>query len=396
MARKLSEEELFNEESASAPSASENDADGSGTNKPQKRKVVVVNVPKKKKPLRTPSHIIRITMIWCFLIVLFLLTSPFLQVTFYITEDMEVTPYIEKAYTTLATQEEIDACTKELKAALDGLEEAPIEEDPDADKNTENSDDASSAASSAAASEPSQTSQSAGSTGGVRGLDSVYYNWTYYIAEGINSEELEELISECKNINRDIYTEESLEKLNEAMLKAQKSLCASVFVSQNALQMMLGGSVGEAFGSAISLTDTFLRGLFAFALGILPVIAVFALVLDKHRIVKNIIVLAVCLLVLLDIFSSIYPFIGMGAVLTIVMYIIIFIINIFGFYARQQEKHIVNHPELEAEFSEKHPHFVKALINQKSFGGGVTVSKNEREREAAKNAKKRNSKKKKK
>ena len=40
------------------------------------------------------------------------------------------------------------------------LEEAPIEEDPDADKNTENSDDAASAASSAAASEPSQTSQS--------------------------------------------------------------------------------------------------------------------------------------------------------------------------------------------------------------------------------------------
>ena len=260
MARKLSEEELFNEESASAPSASENDADGSGTNKPQKRKVVVANVPKQKNPLSTPSHIIRITMIWCFLIFLFLLTSPFLQVTFYITEDMEVTPYIEKAYTTLATQEEIDACTKELKAALDGLEEAPIEEDPDADQKTENSDDASSAASSAAASEPSQTSQSAGSTGGVRGLDSVYYNWTYYIAEGINSEELEELISECKNINRDIYTEESLEKLNEAMLKAQKSLCASVFVSQNALQMMLGGSVGEAFGSAISLTDTFLRG----------------------------------------------------------------------------------------------------------------------------------------
>lgn len=406
MARKLTDEELLEEEGSVTPSGSDK-TDGKA--KKEKRKVVVINVPKKKKPMRTPTHIIRITMIWCFLIVLLLLTYPFLQVTFYITENMDVTPYAENAYRILATQDEIDACEKELQKALDGLEEAPEEEEsssaishinlfPEELESAENKEKnkSSETTQNSQTSQSSQTSQAQKSSGGIRSMDSVYYNWSYYIAEGINADKLEKLIDECKQLDKDKYTEESIEKLNEALLIAQKALCASVFVSQNALQMMLGGSIGEAFGSAISLGDTFLRGLFAFALGVLPMIAVFALVLDKRRIVKNIIVLAACILVLLDIFSSIYPFIGVGAVLSIVMYIIIFVINFFGIYARQQEKYIVNHPELEAEFTEKHPHFVKALINQKSFGSEYTPSRHERDREAAKNAKRRQSKKKRK
>ena len=404
MARKLTNEELLEEE-GSVDTAVGNDNEDGSAKKNQKRKVVVVNVPKKKKPLRTPSHIIRITLILCFLFVLLLLTYPFLEVTFYITEDMDVTPYADKAYNILATQEQIDTCRIELQTALDGLVEAPKEESssefshinlfPDEVESAENKEKNNSSEASQT-SQSSQTSQEEKSSGGIRSMDSVYSNWTYYVAEGVDSEKLVSLIDECKKIDRNAYTEESIQKLNEAMLKAQKTLCASVFVSQNALQMMLGGSVGEAFGAAISLSDTFLRGLFAFALGVLPMIAVFALVLDKRRIVKNIIVLAACILVLLDIFSSIYPFVGIGAVLSIAMYFIIFVINIFGMYARQQEKYIVNHPELEAEFTEKHPHFVKALINQKSFGDEILPSRHERDREAAKNAKKRNFKKKKK
>ena len=158
---------------------------------------------------------------------------------------------------------------------------------------------------------------------------------------------------------------------------------------------MLGGSVGEAFGSSISIGNTILRAFLTFALSILPLIGLFACVFDKKRIIKNIIVLICSILVLVDIFFTIYPFIGIGAVLSIILYIIISVINIGGFYARQQEKYIVMHPELEAEYTQKHPHFVKALINHKSFGDEVPVDYKAKERAAAKNAKKHNTKKKK-
>ena len=183
--------------------------------------------------------------------------------------------------------------------------------------------------------------------------------------------------------------------MNTAVLEAQKILCASVFISQNALQMMVGGTIAEAFGSTLSVGNAILRSVLSFALAILPIVGIFACVFDKKRIVKNIIVMIVSILALIDIFTTIYPFIGIGAVLSIVMYVIISLINIFGFYARQQEKYIVEHPEKEAEYTEKHPYFVRALINEKTLNGTLASSRKEKEFEAAVNAKKRNSKKKK-
>ena len=49
------------------------------------------------------------------------------------------------------------------------------------------------------------------------------------------------------------------------------------------------------------------------------------------------------------------------------MYIIICVLNLAGVYAKQQEDYIITHPEKEPEFTEKHPQFVKALINYKAF-----------------------------
>ncbi len=418
MARKLENDELLEEEangSTHAAKSEKPDTGSSDTIKLGKRKVVVVNVPKKKKMLRTPSHIIRISLIWCFMIVLFLLTYPFLQVTFYITDDLEVTPYAEKAHHILATQEEIDKSEADLQKALDGLVEAPKEESSDPYSDTRiklfpdevgegtstsgaasDMSDAANASDISKASGVSEVSQVKKEGGGIREMETVNYNWSYVVAENVNADKLEKLIDDVKKVDRYLYTEESIQVLNDAVLKAQRTLCASVFVAQNGLQMMLGGSIGEAFGSSLSVGNIVLRSIFAFALGVLPMIAVFACVLDKKRIVKHIIVLACIILVLLDIFFTIYPFIGIGAVLSIVMYIIIFVLNIGGIYARQQEKYIISHPELEAEFTEKHPHFVKALINEKSFGNADVPDRKTRELEAARNAKKRNSKKKKK
>ena len=413
MARKIENDDLLDDGvkqpvPQKTPGVSSSDVPDEGTKKgkKEKRKVVVINVPKRKKPLRTPSHIIRITMVWCFIIVLFLLSYPFLQVRFYITEDLDVTPYAEKAYSVLATQQEVDAAAAELQKALDGLVEAPKEEESKTSYflSIPREDEEQSAQASAQASgqESDKTSEqtsgeesaAAAASSSVREISTVNYNWSYTIAEGINAEKLEGLIDKVKKLNRAEYTEESMAAVNDAVFRAQKILCANVFISQNALQMMLGGSVAEAFGAEINLGNTFLRSICTFGLGLLPLIAICALLFDKKRIVKNIIVLACCLLALVDIFATIYPFIGIGAVLSIVMYIIILIINFGGMYARQQEKYIVEHPEKEAEFSEKHPHFVKALINEKSFGTVGFVSSREKERQAAKNAQKRNRRKK--
>lgn len=398
MAKKIENDDIIDDSKASAAAESAGNTDKSGDEakrkgKSEKRKVVVINVPKKKKRLRTPSHIIRITLIWLLAIELFLLTYPFLQVRFYITEDLGVTPYQEKAYTTLATQEEIDDAAVELQKAIDSLEELPPEE-----SSTESGSDeskAESAVSDASAAESTESAPQESGSSHVRELATVDYNWSYYIRNDVNADKLTKLIVEVKQIDRTRYTEESVDALNLAVLKAQKVLCASVYISQNGFQMMLGGSVGEAFGSSLSIGNTLLRGFLTFSLGVLPLIAIFACVFDKKRIIKNIIVLICSILVLVDIFFTIYPFVGIGAVLSIVLYIIISALNIGGFYARQQEKYIVLHPELEAEYTDKHPHFVKALINQKSFGDEISVDRKAKERETAQSVKKRMNKKKK-
>ena len=122
MAKKIENDALFDEENAKASAPAQQNTNG-------KKKVVVVNVPKRKKLLRTPSHIIRITLIWCFLLVLFLLTYPFLEVRFYITKDLSVSPYAEDAYRVLAEQEDIDKAAEKLQKALDSLVEVPKTED---------------------------------------------------------------------------------------------------------------------------------------------------------------------------------------------------------------------------------------------------------------------------
>lgn len=370
--------------------ANNNDA---GT-KAEKREVKVINTPKKKKkPLRTPSHILRITMMWCFLICVLLLTYPFLSVPLYINDNLEITSASADVSFKLATQEEIDAAAKRLQTAIDGLVEAPPEETEEAseqDSKTESDAEASKA------SEPVQDSDGVKTHKLSRAISTAYYDWTYNIAEGVNIDSLAALIDKGMAVDRDSYTEESIKVLNDAVLSGQRTLCATVTVTQNAWQMMVGGPVKEAFGVGSSAGETIFRTILAFALAVLPVVGFFAATFDKRRHIKHVIIMICCVVALLDLFLAIYPYVGLGAVLSIIMYVIISIINISSIYAKQQEDFIVNHPEEEAEFTVKHPQFVKALLNEKSFGSFYDHhEKREREYRAAKNAKKRNRKKKK-
>lgn len=353
--------------------------------KPKKRQVKVINVPKRRRPLQTPSNIIRLCIVWSFIICIFLLTYPFLSAQLFINDNLEVTTMVGTADLKLHTQDEIDEAAKKLKAAIDGLEEAPPDEESYAEPDTSENSDSSSVTSDDSEYEPP-----------IRSIDTANYKWQYSIRDDVDIEEIAGLIDSAKNIDRKKYTEESVDKLNKAVLKAQRTLCATVNVSQSAIQMMVGGMVGESFGNYGSVGHSVMHGIFSFGLAIMPIIGFFAATFDKRRHIKHVIVMICAILSLIDIFLTIYPFVGIGAVLSIIMYILICLLNIASIYTKQQEDFIVSHPEKEAEFTEKHPYLVKALLNAKTFGGLPTSSDiKEQTYQAAKNAQKRNKKKKK-
>jgi len=310
----------------------------------EKREVKVINVPKKKKkkrPLATPSFIIRISMIVCFVICILLLSSPFLSARLYITEELEITTSLSEAYRKPATQEMLDNAAKDLQAALDSLEKISKEENE----------------------ESSTAAESAGNVG----LDSANYKWSYAVPQGVDAKPLAQLIEKARNITRRDYTSESVAVLNESQLHAQKILCASVLVEQSVMQMALGGAIGESLGTVKNLGNSISHSFFAFLLGAVPLTCFIVLCFDKKSHLKHIICITGAIACLAVIFGLLYPHVGTGAVLSIIVYVIILVLNFASIYAKQQEDYIIRHPEKEPEFTEKHPHFVKALINYKSF-----------------------------
>ena len=319
----------------------------------------VKNVPKKKKhkkALHTPSQVLRICLVWCFIICLFLLSLPFMNATFYIKDDLSITTFVDEAYNKAATQEEIDAAEKDLQKAIDGLVTDPIKEE--------------------SALEPTNAAA----------INAAQFDWVYHISPDVNSENLQKLIAKAKDIDRSTYTDKSIETLNNSVTNAQKILGASVTISQTGLQLMFGGSIGEMFRGTSG--GTIANSLFAYALGIIPLICFFAASFDKKRHIKHIIALVGSVLALIDIYFIIYPYIAIGSVLTIIMYILICVLNIFSIYSKQQEDYIIKHPELEAEFTEKHPMFVNALINYKAFGKKQPDDKKDSKATSSKKSKK--------
>lgn len=346
----------------------------------------IQNIPvkkKKKKMLRTPSHILRLCIVWAFIICIFLLSTSFKTTTLYINDKLEVTPYLQEGAFTYSTLEEIKAAESELQKAIDNLQEKPKTDETSDSTETDETD----------------TSTAEVSTEASTGIDTaaspITLKWLYHITDDIEVDQVQsaiKLVDEAKAIDRSIYTEESIETLNKAVLKTQKSLGATVTMSQNALQIMFGGSIAEMYGkeSASSISNS----IFICALAIIPIVGFLAASFDKSKHIKHIIATIGSILAVLDIMFVIYPFVDIGSVATIIMYIVIAVLTVFSIYAKQQEDYIVKHPELEAEYSDKHPHFVKALINYKAFGGIPVIDKKEQERVSAQNAKKHRNKKK--
>ena len=308
---------------------------------------------KKKKELVTPTQIIRYSMIAVYVMLVFFLSSPFISASLYIKEDLTVSFFADEAYSKYSTQDEIDKAEKDLSDAI-----AALEKNPDADV------------------AQYQTSLS---------LPTAQFEWIYHIAKDIDAKNLIKKIDEAKDIDRRFYTEETVENLNTATLSAQKCLCATVKISQSALQLMVGGSISESFGGNTSASIG--RYILIYGLAFLPVVGVFFATFDRRRHLKNIYGAVCSVLALLDIIVLIYPMVAIGSVLSIFLYLLLFFLSALGFYAKQQEDYIIKHPEKEAEFSEKHPQFVKALINHKS---ATVPNQRQRDRDytSAQNAKK--------
>ena len=304
---------------------------------------------KKKKLLHTPSQIIRICMIWTYVLVIYLLTMPFVTTTLYIKDDLSIGTDVSSASMTYATQEEINKAADELEAAINALV-------PSGEKKEEYQ--------------------------GNVALSSASFDWKYYIANGVKYDRIASLIEKSKSLDRIAYTEKSVEAVNTATLRAQQKLCAMVTVSQSAFQIALGGMVNDV--PAEQLRGVIFSGILIYTMILLPAVGFFICTFNKKGHLKNVYNIICSLTCLCIILFGIYPSIGLGAVLTVFAYILLMCLTGGSIYAKQQEDYIVKHPELEAEFTEKHPHFVKALINSKSVNLNAALEKEQRIEEAQK------------
>lgn len=296
---------------------------------------------KQKKLLKTPTQIIRWFMIGFYVVAILLLSATFTSFTLFIDDDLEVTSDPSRYYNKLASQEEVDQAAAELQTALSGLEEK---------KKTETS----------TSEESSKQESSSGQSDAFFGtMSSVYFNRQYQIAQGIKAEQLDSLIQQGLNLKRYKYTEESLSTVDTALLKAQKVLCTDLIVSQAPLQLIMSG--GGNFSNNVA------NHILMYFLALIPIVGFFIASFNRFGHLKNIYTLIGSVSCIALIFRMFYPYLARGAVFSIFVYMILAGLAIAGMYAKQQEDYIILHPEEEAEFTVKHPHFLKALLNEKTI-----------------------------
>lgn len=312
--------------------------------KPTKRR-------KKKKLLATPTSILRILMILLYVGIIFTLSLPAMTTTACLDEKLEVTTLLSEAKMKYATQEEIDSVAEKLQAALDGLKENPDYQEEETH---------------------------------TLAIPRADLAWTYHLAKGVKADQLVALIDKAKAVSSEPYTEESIKTLRQTTLEAQRCLCATVTITRSMVQLALSGNVNGSDESQIG--GIVVNVTMVFFLALLPFVGFVISMLDRTRNIKNIFSLIGSVFAIAGIFLVIYPYVAIGSVIMFIEYVALGVMAVSALYAKQQEKYIVAHPELEAEFTEKHPHLVKALINYKSIMPAVPVA--EKTYASAQNAKK--------
>lgn len=165
------------------------------------------------------------------------------------------------------------------------------------------------------------------------------------IKQKCETEKLLEKIDEAANLDRTIYTKESYSKLLEKIYAATGVLTQKAIISDTGFQLIFGSSLS---GSTINkrTEGTMQRLLYSIGFLIIPVLGFFVASFDKKHHIKNIIATIGSALLIFDLFAF-FPleYIDYGATITFVLYVIILILGVAGFYTKQQEDYWLNHYE---------------------------------------------------
>lgn len=289
---------------------------------------------RKFKPLKTPSYILRIFTIIIFMFTIFLLSTTFFTIQFRVETDWDAK----------ATQEDIDAAVTNLETAKTGI---VLLDDAEEDEEEE-----------------------------TLAMETMSRTWYYTnVEDDVDLDELLELLDECMDIlqDDDLYTEDSYDTLKTEVLNVQYMLGTGLIASQTALQMVFCGNVAQQYVDSDTVST---GGLIYILFIVLPALGFFFNIFDRRRHLKNAATLLCSSLGIFIIMYCITPsYLAIGSLLSIFAYMLLLVLGIASIYAKQQEDYIVKHPELEAEFTEKHPQFVKALLNAKRTNLSASTAK---------------------
>lgn len=334
----------------------QSEVSGSKNSKKAKKKTVVYNVPP-KKPKKSRSEKIRIAMCVFFTACIVCLTMPF--TTFNIVRTMDTDEGVENY------QKKIDKACEELKKAEEKLVLAD-EEEVEENKSLEKSD----------VIYPHSLSD-----------DNI-------IKQKCETKTILKEIEKAAQIDRIKYTKESYDNLLEKIYNASGIITSTAVISDTGLQLIFGTSLSDTAVNRRT-EGVFQRLLYSIGFLVVPAVGFFIASFDKKRHIKNIFAIVGSMLLIFDIFAF-FPlqYIDYGAVISVVLYVIIFLLGVAGFYTKQQEDYWTSHYEecVEKGMTKWLP---DGYIEDKKNAEQIKADKEHQALvDAAKNAQKRRSKKK--
>lgn len=298
MARKIGDEELKESKVEDKPKKS----------KKTKTAKTVYNVPEVKKRKKKRSEKLRILLCVLFSFGIICVSFPFTK--------FNVTRTFDTENDIVEYQKQIDEACDNIKKAEKNLEKASaeeIEENKKLEKST------------------------------------IIYPKTLaednIIGQKCETDEILKAIDEAAQIDRTLYTKESYDKLLDSIYTATGLLTSSTIISDTGFQLIFGKSLSD---SAVDkrTEGTFQRLIYSIWFLIIPVVGFLVASFDKKRHIKNIVATVGSALLLFDLFAF-FPlnYIEYGAVVVLILYVIILLVGIAGFYTKQQEDYWLAHYE---------------------------------------------------
>lgn len=168
------------------------------------------------------------------------------------------------------------------------------------------------------------------------------------IGKKCETDKLLELLNEAADLNNLDYTVESYNKMSDAIYDALSTLTQRAMISETCIQLAFGASASSSYSGERS--GTLERFLYSILFLVVPVAGFFISSFDRKRHIKNIFAIVGSAAVIVDFFLF-FPLniVGDGAVYSVIIYFIIFILGFVGLYVKQQEDYWYKNYELAIE-----------------------------------------------